>query len=94
LPEQFERVVMGLKPGQHSGVVQTDYGFHIFKLKAIRPGRLIPFEEARQRIQPLLVNEHRREALAQEIARLRKSTLIVIRFQNLDFKYANEKTGE
>lgn len=94
LPEQFERMVIRLKPQQHSGVVQTDYGFHIFKLTAIRTGRVIPFEEARQRIQTLLTNEHRKEALAQEIVRLRKSTLIEIRFQNLGFKYNNEKTAE
>jgi peptidyl-prolyl cis-trans isomerase C len=92
LPDQFEKVVMRMKPEQHSGVVQTDYGFHIFKLKSIRPGRVIPFEEVRQKIQTLLANEHRKEALAQEIARLRKSTSIVIRFQNLGFKYGNEKT--
>jgi peptidyl-prolyl cis-trans isomerase C len=94
LPEQFERVVMRLKPEQHSGVVQTDFGYHIFKLMAIRPGRVIPFEEARQRIQTLLTNEDRKEALEQEIVRLRKSTLIVIRFQNLGFKYNTEKTGK
>ncbi|MBZ5552352.1 MAG: peptidylprolyl isomerase [Acidobacteriia bacterium] len=93
LPEQLEKVVMGLKPEQHSGVVQTDFGFHIFKLKAIRPGRVVPFGESRQRIQTLLASERRKEALAQEIARLRTATAIVIQFQNLGFKYSPERGG-
>jgi peptidyl-prolyl cis-trans isomerase C len=94
LPEQLEKAVMGLKPEQHSGVVKTDYGFHIFKLKEIQPGHAIPFTEARSQIQTLLMNERRKEAVAEEIAQLRKSTPIEIRFQNLGFKYSPPKTGE
>jgi peptidyl-prolyl cis-trans isomerase C len=94
LPEQLEKAVMGLKPEQHSGVIKTDYGFHIFKLKGIQPGHATPFDEARRQIQTLLANEHRKEAVAQEIAQLRKSTAVEIRFQNLKFKYTPQQTGD
>ena len=93
LPEQFEKAVMGLKPQQHSGVIKTDYGFHIFKLKGIQPGHAVPLAEARRQIQTLLLNEHRKEAVAQEIAQLRKSIQIEIRVQNLGFKYNPPRTG-
>lgn len=90
LPEQFEKAVVGLKPGEHSRIIQTDYGFHIFKLKAIQAGHQIPFEKARREIQSLLTNERRQKVVARDVARLRKATPIAIQFQNLGFKYTPE----
>jgi peptidyl-prolyl cis-trans isomerase D len=46
----FEDVAFGLKAGEISGVVQSDFGYHIIKLIAIKPSRLMPFEEAREGI--------------------------------------------
>jgi len=33
MPEEFERVVFKLKPGEISGVIKTEYGYHIFYLQ-------------------------------------------------------------
>lgn len=93
LPEQFEKVVTALKPGSYSSIVQTDYGFHIFKLKEIRKGDTVPFEKARRKIQTILMEEQKKGTVATEIARLRKSTKIVIELQNLGFSYQPERPG-
>ncbi len=93
LPEQFEKAVMSLKPGQHTAVIRTDYGYHIFKLKEIRKGHVIPLPLARKQIEKILNDERKKEAFVQEITRLRASVPIKIQTQNLGFNYIAERTA-
>lgn len=93
LPEQLERAVTALKPGQHSGIVKTDYGFHIFKLKEIQKSHQMPFEKARPQIRTRLIGEQTQETVNREISRLRKNTPITILFERLPFKYISIKPG-
>ena len=94
LPEQFEKAVMALKSGQHSPIIKTDYGFHIFRLKEIRKGHLVSLQTARPQIEKILGEEKRKEIQVNEITRLRQSTPIRIELQNLGFKYSTERSGE
>ena len=48
---QFETAAWALKaPGDMSGIVQTEYGFHIIKLIAKRDAGLRPFEDVRAQL--------------------------------------------
>lgn len=46
----FEEVVYKLKVGEISGLVQTDFGFHIIKLTAIEPAKIRPYSEVKNDI--------------------------------------------
>lgn len=47
----FADTVFSLKEGETSGVVQTDYGYHIIKLTGIKPGKVKPFEAVKGEIE-------------------------------------------
>jgi peptidyl-prolyl cis-trans isomerase D len=62
----FEDVAFGLKAGEISGLVQSDFGYHIIKLIAIKPSRVLPFDEAREGI----ANKLRQQKAADMFAEL------------------------
>ncbi|MGB8518421.1 MAG: peptidylprolyl isomerase, partial [Gallionella sp.] len=44
----FEDAAFSLKQGETSGLVKSDFGYHIIKVTAIKAARVLPFDEARE----------------------------------------------
>lgn len=67
---EFERVLLGLKVGEISPLVETRYGFHIILLARRLAGGLLPFAAIRPQIASHIAARSRRIAIAQFIALL------------------------
>lgn len=55
--KEFEEIAFGLKVGEVSGPVRTQFGWHVIKLTDRRPARIKPLKEVREEVVNKLVNE-------------------------------------
>jgi parvulin-like peptidyl-prolyl isomerase len=87
----LEAVIFGMKPGEVSGIIHSDFGYHIFKLEDVREALVaVGLDDVREEIMNTLMLEKRRKAYDAFVDSLRASTKIVYR----DQAYAPEAATE
>ncbi len=59
----FEDAAYGLKPGQTSKIVQTQFGYHIIRVEEKEPAQTITFDQVKNELQQKLKQGKIREAL-------------------------------
>ncbi len=79
LPEIGEAIIK-LKEGGTSGIIKSQFGFHILKLDEIIPSQLIPLSEAKTDIMNLLLKMKTRHLFKTYLADLEKKAEIQILF--------------
>jgi peptidyl-prolyl cis-trans isomerase D len=61
----FADATFGMKAGEISGLVETDFGYHIIRLDGITPGKLAPFEAVKAEIQSELSRQEAERKFAE-----------------------------
>jgi peptidyl-prolyl cis-trans isomerase SurA len=75
----FEKEALRLKTGEVSGIVRSDFGFHIIKMMDRKGGDPVPFEEVRERVVQDYQEDEAERALKQFISTLRQKSIIEVR---------------
>lgn len=83
----FEEAVFGMKDGDISGIVESDFGLHIIKLTGIRAGKVKPLAEVRGEIEAQL----REAAIGRKYAELAEAFTNLVYEQPDSLKPAAEK---
>jgi len=85
----FDAAAFSLKVGEISGLVKSDFGYHIIKLVAVKPSRVLPFEEAREGI----MNKLRQQKAADMFAEMAEKFSNAVYEQSDTLKPAADLAG-
>jgi parvulin-like peptidyl-prolyl isomerase len=93
LPKEMEEVVFSLKVNEISPIVESPYGFHLFKVTRKRQSRMQLLAAVRDEIHSKLLSAKLTSAYGEFLERLRGEVAVRPRYENLYFGYIKSEPG-
>jgi peptidyl-prolyl cis-trans isomerase C len=83
IPEFYDAAA-ALKEGQISGVIKTQFGFHIVKLTGKRGPGLVPFEEVKEQLREMMLPQKQQEFFTKMKEEVKSKAKIVYKDKSLE----------
>jgi peptidyl-prolyl cis-trans isomerase C len=93
---EFNTVAFSLKEGATSGVIKTQYGFHIIKVTGKRPAGIRTFDEVKDQIKAALLPAKQQEVFQKMMAELKKTSKVSVKedvLKEMDLSTADAAGG-
>jgi len=78
LEKQFESVIFNLKKDEISDVIETNYGFHLFKVTDRKPESILAYDNVKEQIKQLMLQEKAKKEADEYARRLREKADVKI----------------
>lgn len=91
---EFDKVAFSLKQGEMSGIVKTNFGYHIIKVTGKRAAGIRSFDEMKEQIKTNLLPAKQQQIFQKMKDDLKKNAKVTINeeaLKSFDFKAAEEK---
>lgn len=84
MPKEFDDVVFSLKEGEISKIVQTPFGYHIFKVVGKKKGGKLGLAEVREKIRLILLQEKQDNNYQRFMGEMKANSRVEVKYELID----------
>jgi parvulin-like peptidyl-prolyl isomerase len=94
LPQEMEEVVFSLKVNEISPIVESPYGFHLFRITQKKKSRMLLLADVTDQIRSKLLSAKLTAAYQEFLSRVKAEVPVRLFLDNLYFSYIKSDSGE